>query len=92
MSSPAGSVTVRILSRPGCPLCDEMKGAAEVFLMWYGFEIEVVNVLEDAALSRDFAESVPQAFINGKLACKHRMEPARFARMLEEAGAGRARD
>ena len=83
---------MKILSRPGCPLCDEMKGAAEAFLMWYGFEIEVVNVLEDAALAAEYAESVPQAFIDGQLACKFRMEPARFARMLEEAGAGRPRD
>jgi len=64
----------------------------EVFLMWYGFEIEVVNVLDDPALARDYAESVPQAFIGGRLACKHRMDPARFARMLDEAGAGRPRD
>ncbi len=69
-----------------------MKGAAEAFLMWYGFEVEVVNVLEDAALAAEYAESVPQAFIDGQLACKFRMEPARFARMLEEAGAGRPRD
>ncbi|KAF0243750.1 MAG: hypothetical protein FD180_3112 [Planctomycetota bacterium] len=83
---------MKILSRPGCPLCDEMKGAAEVFLMWYGFEIEVVNVLDDASLAAEYSESVPQAFVDGKLACKFRMEPARFARMLEEAGAGRPRD
>jgi predicted thioredoxin/glutaredoxin len=69
-----------------------MKGAAEVFLMWYGFRVEVVNVLEDPALSAEYAESVPVAFIDGKLACKVRMEPARFARMLEEAGARKPRD
>lgn len=69
-----------------------MKGAAEVFLMWYGFEIEVVNVMDDEALKREYAESVPVAFIDGKLACKHRMDPARFARLLEESGAGRPRE
>lgn len=92
MSSPSDRVVVRILSRPGCPLCDELKAAAEVFLMWYGFEVEVVNVLEDAALAAEYADKVPQAFVDGRLACKYRMEPARFARMLEEAGAGRPRD
>lgn len=91
MPSPTDAVVVRILSRPGCPLCDEMKGAAEAFRMWYGFEIEMVNVLEDAALAAEYAESVPQAFVNGRLACKFHMEPARFGRMLEEAGAGKPR-
>ena len=82
---------MKILTRPACPLCDEMKGAVEVFLMWYGFEIELVDVTKDEALAREHGESVPLAFVDGKLACKHRMEPARFARMLEEAGAGRPR-
>lgn len=91
MSSPSDRVEVRILSRPGCPLCDEMKGAAEAFLMWYGFEIEVVNVLEDAALAAEYADWVPQLFVNGKLACKFHLDPARFGRMLEEAGAGKPR-
>jgi hypothetical protein len=68
-----------------------MKGAAEAFLMWYGFDIEVVNVMEDEALKREYAEEVPVVFIGDRLACKHRMDPARFARLLEESGAGRPR-
>jgi len=69
-----------------------MKGAAEVYLMWYGFEVEVVNVLDDPVLAAEYAETVPQAFVNGKLACKYHLDPGRFARMLDEAGAGAPRD
>lgn len=60
--------------------------------MWFGFDIEVVNVLEDPALAAAYAEAVPQAFVGDRLACKFRMDPARFARLLSESGAGRPRD
>lgn len=92
MSSRGAEVVVRILAKPGCPLCDEMKGAAEVFRMWYGFRVEVEDVTADAGAMAEHGQSVPVVFVDGRLACKGRMEPARFARMLEEAGARRPRD
>jgi hypothetical protein len=59
--------------------------------MWYGFDIDVVNVLDDPELEAQYGLSVPVAFVDGKLACKAHFDPGRFARLLEEAGAGRPR-
>lgn len=49
---------LRLLSRPGCHLCDEMALA----LQDLGLEFERTNIDEDAALVERYGEAIPVLF------------------------------
>ena len=63
---------LRLLSRPGCHLCDAMHR-------------EVVNVVSDPALAAEFGESIPVLFVNGRLFAKTRLPPIAAALRLRRA-------
>jgi glutaredoxin len=50
---------LRLLSRPGCRLCEEMASALREFEVPF----ETVNVEEDAALEAAYGESIPVLMI-----------------------------
>ncbi len=77
---PGGPVPVVLYTRPGCPLCDEMK--AELARARGSFELVEVNVEEDDELLARHGRSVPVLVIAGKVAFKGRMSAPDFERKL----------
>ena len=66
-------VRLRLLSRPGCRLCDEMRRDVEAALGETPREWEVVDVDSDPALERRWGEVIPVLFVNGRLFAKARL-------------------
>jgi len=66
-------VRLRLLSRPGCDLCEEMRQEIDALLGDKPREWEVVDVDTDPALAARWGESVPVLYVNGRLFAKIRL-------------------
>jgi glutaredoxin len=78
-------VEITIYSRPGCHLCDEAKTVVASVAEEFGAQLREVNIDESAELRTRYTNDVPVIFIGSKLAAKHRVDPRRFRRQLEQA-------
>lgn len=52
-------LSLRLLSRPGCHLCDEMKKRLDPIAREAGIPVSVVNVDSDAALRTRWGNEIP---------------------------------
>lgn len=66
-------IGLRLLSRPGCQLCEEMRQEVEKFLSDHPHEWEIVDVDSDAELARRYGDAIPVLFVNGRLFAKIRL-------------------
>ena len=76
---------LRLLSRPGCGLCREMRRRVDELLEDRPREWEIVDVDSDAELSGRYGESIPVLFVNGRLFAKVRLPPAARLRLRRAA-------
>jgi glutaredoxin len=61
---------VTLYSRPGCHLCDEMKGA----LAARGYAVTEVNIDTNRELKRQYGWDIPVAVLDdGRVLAKHRL-------------------
>jgi len=66
-------IRLKLLTRPGCGLCDEMRREVDELLGEAPRSWEVVNVDEDPALASRYGETIPVLFVNGHLFAKVRL-------------------
>ncbi len=66
---------LRLLSRPGCHLCDELRWRAEEMLEGLPHEWDVVDVDSDPDLAARFGNEIPVLFVGGRLFAKTRLPP-----------------
>ena len=76
---------LRLLSRPGCGLCEEMRRQVDTILAGLPLQWEVVDVDSDPELARRYGESIPVLFINGRLFAKFRLPRLAAALRLRRA-------
>jgi hypothetical protein len=79
-------VRLRLLSRPACGLCEELRQEVDTALADREREWEIVDVDSDSDLARRWGESIPVLFVNGRLFAKTRLPPAARLRLLRAAG------
>lgn len=83
------SVGLRLLSRPGCHLCEEMRRQVDDILRDSPRAWEIVDVDSDPALAAEFGETIPVLYVNGRLFAKTRLPPiAPALRLRRAAGSG----
>ena len=76
--------TLVIYSRPGCHLCDEMKGiVTRVIRPLPGVTLKEVDISGDADLEARYGLEIPVLTIDGKKAAKYRVTDEALRRMLE---------
>lgn len=82
---------LRLLSRPGCHLCEVMLEAASPLVRERGGTLTVVNVDEDPALADVWGERIP-ALVDeqGRVVAKAGDSADRIRRRLSKSGASRA--
>jgi len=81
-------IELRLLSRPGCPLCEEMRAEVDRLLDGDAHRWEVVDVDSDDEIARRWGDSIPVLFVNGRFFAKVRV-PSLAARLrLLRAAAG----
>lgn len=75
-----------IYSRPGCHLCDEMKGLVEQATRGRDVRIAEVDVDQSEELARLYGEQVPVLMIDGRKIAKYRIRPDELQRALGPRG------
>ena len=74
---------LRLLSRSGCHLCEEMKGVVEPIVRTLGGTLEVVDVDSDPALAAKWGIGIPVLLdAEGRVVAKARDSAAKIARRL----------
>ncbi|HEY7113685.1 MAG TPA: glutaredoxin family protein [Thermoanaerobaculia bacterium] len=82
-------IRLRLLSRPGCHLCDRMRDEVDAILAGEDRQWEIVNVDADVELARRYGEEIPVLFVNDRLFAKVRL-PRLASRIRLRRAAGLA--
>jgi glutaredoxin len=70
---PPVPVRLRLYSRPGCHLCEEMQTEVDALLRERARNWEVIDVDSDPELAERYGESIPVLFVNDRLFAKVRL-------------------
>ena len=76
--------TITIYSRRGCHLCDDAENILESLREELKFEIDVINIDEDAELIKLYSDQVPVIHIDGIHHDFYKVDPLRFRSSLEK--------
>lgn len=80
-------IRLRLLSRPGCHLCDEMRARVDEILEGEPHEWEVVDVDSDDELARRWSDRIPVLFVDDTLFATVKLPALETrARLLRAAG------
>ena len=74
---------VVVYSKPGCHLCDVVKGTLAGLEHRGTFRWREVNIEDDPELQRLYWDQIPVVFVDGKKSFKYRMSESDFLRRLE---------
>jgi hypothetical protein len=66
-------IRFKLLSRPGCHLCEEMRSEVDRLLAEEPREWEIVDVDSDPELARRYGEQIPVLYVNGRLFARTRL-------------------
>jgi glutaredoxin-like protein DUF836 len=81
-------IRLRLLSRPDCHLCEEMRSEVDALLSDRPREWDLVDVDSDPDLARRYGEVIPVLFVNGRLFARIRLPRlASRLRLLRAAAA-----
>ena len=81
-SMPARRIELRLYSRPGCHLCDDMKLVVDGLLHEYDLGLEVVDITGDPQLESVYGQQIPVLEIGGRKAFKYRLTERDLRRRL----------
>jgi glutaredoxin len=73
---------IRLLSRPGCHLCDDAREVISAVCVETGDSFDEVSVDSDDELRRLYSEQVPVVFVDGRQHDFWRVDPGRLRRAL----------
>jgi glutaredoxin len=76
--------TITIYSRQGCHLCDDAQKTLESLREELNFEIEVIDIDQDAELIKLYSDQVPVIHIDGIHHDFYKVDPLRFRSSLEK--------
>lgn len=79
------TLDIIVYSKPGCCLCDDLKGQLRRLQQTVSFEWREVNILEDAAAFDKFRYEIPVVFVNGRKVAKFYFDEKRFLDRLRRA-------
>jgi glutaredoxin len=76
------SARIRLLTKPGCHLCDEARVVIEAVCAETGESYDEVDITTDADLLAEYAEQIPVTFVDGKQHDHWRVDPDRLRTAL----------
>jgi len=65
---------LRLYTRAGCHLCDELLAEAQPILARFGAAVDPVDVDTDPELARRYGLSIPVLVLDGREVCRHRLD------------------
>lgn len=75
---------VTLYTKPSCSLCDDAREALLRVQRGQPFELEDVNVQDDARLFAEYGEQIPVVLLNGTFLFEYRVDEARLRQLLRE--------
>ena len=81
-------ISLKLLTRPDCHLCRQMRADVDRILAAEPHTWEEVDVDSDDELARRWSDSIPVLFVNGRLFAKHRIPKLAARLRLLRAAAG----
>ena len=82
-------IRLKLLSRPGCHLCEEMRSEVDRLLSDEPRQWEVLDVDSDPDLAQRYGQGIPVLFVNGRLFARMRL-PRLASRLRLRRSAGLA--
>lgn len=79
----AGAIRIKLYTKEGCCLCEEMKAVIERVRRDYPVELCDVDIEQDEALKARYGEEIPILFIEGRKAFKLRVSEQALRRKLD---------
>ena len=76
------SARIRLLSKPGCHLCDDARIVVEAVCADTGEAYDEVDITTDAELMEQYAEQIPVTFVDGRQHDYWRVDPERLRAAL----------
>ena len=85
-------ISLTLLTKPGCHLCEEAKKAIELVMFEFSkensdvvqIELTELNILEDEALKNQYSEEIPVLQINGATHAYWKIDSERLTAALNE--------
>ena len=85
-------ISLTLLTKPGCHLCEEAKKAIEIVMFEFSkensdivqIELTELNILEDEALKNQYSEEIPVLQINGATHAYWKIDSERLSAALNE--------
>jgi glutaredoxin len=78
----ASSPRVRLLSKPGCHLCDDARAVVDAVCADLGETYEEVDITADPDLMRQYGEEIPVTLVDGRQHDFWRVDPDRLRAAL----------
>ncbi len=75
----------KILSKPGCHLCDEAKEVILKATKDLQAEIQIVNIETDPELFAEYCNDIPVVFLNERKIFKHRVDEQKLNRIIQRS-------
>jgi glutaredoxin len=82
---PVQQARVRLLSKPGCHLCDDARAVIDAVCAELGEHYEDVDISSDQDLAERYAEQIPVTFVDGRQHDFWRVDAGRLRRALRSA-------
>ena len=79
------TVEVRMMTAPGCHLCDNAYAVLDEARVELGFELVRVDITGDPALEAEYREQIPVVYVAGRKAFKYAVDPAELRRRVRAA-------
>ncbi|MGI8576810.1 MAG: glutaredoxin family protein [Nocardioidaceae bacterium] len=76
---------VRLLSKPGCHLCDDARAVIAEVCSDLGVDFDEVDITSDPALMSAYGEQIPVTFVDGAQHDFWRVDETRLRNALEPA-------
>jgi glutaredoxin len=81
-SEPVQHTRVRLLSKPGCHLCDDARAVIDAVCLELGERYEEVDISSDRKAAGQYAEQIPVTFVDGRQHDFWRVDADRLRRAL----------
>jgi hypothetical protein len=78
----SAATRVRLLSKPGCHLCDDARAVIEAVCAELGERYDEVDITADAELMRQYGDEIPVTFVDGRQHDFWRVDAARLRAAL----------
>lgn len=77
-------ITIEIMTRKDCSLCDEAKAVIEQVIADFPAEIKMTDIESDPELLERYQEKIPVVLINGEQSFITKVHPITLRKKLEQ--------